>query len=312
MSNQTNFSFQAAPGADTSALRGAGYDRAAEDYYRIAEAIRFLETHIEEQPGLKAAADHLNLSEYHFQRMFTRWVGISPKRFLQYLTKERAKQLLADSASVLDASLDSGLSGPGRLHDLFVHCEAVTPGEYKSQGEGLLIRYSFHSSPFGECLLARTDRGVSNLIFIDEGNSQEARAAAVRTLQAEWPEAVLEENAQGAEQVVKRLFGQPVINEGSLLALHLRGTNFQIKVWEALLSIPAGSVVTYGDLAVAIGMPTAARAVGNAVGSNPLPVIIPCHRVIRKSGDIGNYRYGSTRKRAILTWELARREVEHV
>lgn len=283
----------------------------SEDYYRIAEAIRFLEAHVRQQPGLKAVAEHLNLSEYHFQRLFTRWVGISPKRFLQYLTKEHAKQLLDASASVLEASLDSGLSGPGRLHDLFVHCDAVTPGEYKSRGEGILVQFGFHSTSFGECLVARTPRGLCNLIFLEDGAGESARRKARQALQLAWPRATLEEDASATLALVQRLFAHHENKGRQPLALHLHGTNFQIKVWEALLRVPAGSVVTYGDLAAAIGAPAAARAVGNAVGANPLPVIIPCHRVIRKSGEIGNYRYGATRKRALLAWEWAQNEEQH-
>ena len=304
MSNQQNFSISVGSTVPQAVMDGF----AVEDYDRIADALRFLDAHVQDQPELKDVAEHLHLSEYHFQRLFTRWVGISPKRYLQYLTKERAKQLLAESASVLDASLQSGLSGPGRLHDLFIHCEAVTPGEYKTEGEGITILYSFHPSPFGECLLARTDRGICNLIFLGAGDREKSQAAAIQSLQGEWPRATLEENTEGTEAIQARLFAQPGTSEKGPLTLHLRGTNFQIKVWEALLGIPAGSVVAYGDLAVAVGMPAAARAVGNAVGANPIPVLIPCHRVIRKNGETGNYRYGSTRKKAMLTWELSRHE----
>ncbi len=271
------------------------------DYQRIEQAIQYLEQHYQEQPSLGDVAASIGLSEYHFQRLFTRWVGVSPKRFLQYLTKEHAKQLLERSGDLLEAAYDSGLSGPGRLHDLFVSTEAVTPGEYKQRGEGLTIRYGFHPTPFGECLLATTERGISNLIFVQ----RQDREAAVRELRRSWRQAQLVEDPEAtaplAEQLVESLQGDPE----TPLALHLTGTNFQIKVWEALLRIPLGSVTTYEEIAAAIGRPTAARAVSNAVGANPIPVLIPCHRVIRKTGDFGGYHYGTARKKALLGWEMA-------
>lgn len=276
-------------------------EQQSQDYYRIEQALNYLNNHSGEQPTLKEVADAISLSEYHFQRMFTRWVGISPKRFLQYLTRERAKALLAKSHSLLEASLEAGLSGPGRLHDLFVVTEAVTPGEYKSRGQGLQIMYGFHPSPFGECLLACTPRGLSNLIFVQDGN----RAAAYKTLRRSWPLAELHESASETAGMVRQVFHQEQETGDAPLSLHLQGTNFQIKVWEALLAIPAGSLVAYEDLAVYIGLPKAVRAVANAVGKNPVPVIIPCHRVIRKMGGFGGYRYGLARKQALLGWELA-------
>ncbi len=276
-------------------------EQQSQDYYRIEQALNYLNNHIGEQPTLKEIADALSLSEYHFQRMFTRWVGISPKRFLQYLTRERAKSLLAQSHSLLDVALEAGLSGPGRLHDLFVVTEAVTPGEYKSRGRGLKITYGFHPSPFGECLLASTPRGLSNLIFVQDGN----RAAATITLQRAWPLAELRESASETEGMVRRIFNLGPGTDETPLNLHVQGTNFQIKVWEALLAIPARSLVAYEDLAVYIGKPKAVRAVANAVGKNPVPVLIPCHRVIRKMGGLGGYRYGLARKQALLGWELA-------
>jgi AraC family transcriptional regulator of adaptative response/methylated-DNA-[protein]-cysteine methyltransferase len=274
----------------------------AEDYSRIEQAIRYLEAHHERQPSLHEVADSVALSEYHFQRLFTRWVGISPKRFLQYLTKEHVKALLAQSGDLLTVTYQAGLSSPGRLHDLFVSAEAVTPGEYKSRGQGLEIAYGIHPTPFGECLLAATERGVSNLIFLSDGSPP----AAVAELRKTWGNASLREDhsrtQESADQVNQVLLGQ-----GSQpLALHLHGTNFQLKVWEALLRIPEGSVISYDELAAWIGEPGAARAVGNAVGRNPIPLLIPCHRVIRKSGDFGGYRWGLPRKKAILGWEMAK------
>jgi AraC family transcriptional regulator of adaptative response/methylated-DNA-[protein]-cysteine methyltransferase len=277
------------------------YAQLSEDYARIEQAIHFLEANHTAQPSLKEVADSVHLSEYHFQRMFTRWVGISPKRFLQYLTKEHAKGLLARSQNVLEAAYESGLSGPGRLHDLFVATEAVTPGEFKSRGDGLPIAYGFHATPFGECLLALTERGICDLLFLEQGN----RDITLSLLRKRWLHASLRQDERRTEPIVSRIFELLRSGRGEPISLYLHGTNFQIKVWEALLRIPAGSVVTYADIASYLGAPKAARAVGNAVGSNPIPVLIPCHRVIRKAGDFGGYRWGSARKKALLGWELA-------
>ncbi|MEN4011741.1 MAG: methylated-DNA--[protein]-cysteine S-methyltransferase [Bellilinea sp.] len=273
-----------------------------DDYARIEQAIRFLEQNYLDQPDLKAAAQSVGLSEYHFQRLFTRWVGISPKRFLQYLTKEHAKGLLRQRTGLLETTYASGLSSPGRLHDLFVACEAVTPGEYKSGGSGLTLRYGFHPTPFGECLLAVSQRGVCWFSFVAD-----ERRAALGELRATWRQAALVEDAAATAPAARSVFF-PTPQPERPLALLLNGTNFQIKVWEALLRIPAGSVVTYEDIAVAIGLPGASRAVGQAVGRNHIAVLIPCHRVIRKDGDLGSYRYGSARKKALLGWEFARRD----
>jgi AraC family transcriptional regulator, regulatory protein of adaptative response / methylated-DNA-[protein]-cysteine methyltransferase len=276
------------------------YDQMAEDYQWVAQAIHFLERNARRQPSLQEIAASANLSEYHFQRLFTRWVGISPKRFLQFLTKEGAKQLLVRSESVLDVAYEVGLSGPGRLHDLFVVTEAVTPGEYKRQGEGMEIFYAFHPSPFGECLLALTTRGICHLGFVEGGD----RKKALGILRESWGEARLVEDPVAVFPYIVQIFplekGAP-----ARLPLVLKGTNFQIKVWEALLRIPAGAVTTYAGLSAAVGMPRAARAVGNALASNPIPVLIPCHRVIRSAGEFGKYRYGAERKKAILGWEMA-------
>jgi AraC family transcriptional regulator of adaptative response/methylated-DNA-[protein]-cysteine methyltransferase len=278
------------------------YQQLSEDYQRVELALAYLEEHYQEQPSLASIADYIGLSEYHFQRLFTRWVGISPKRFLQYLTKEHAKELLDRCVPVLDVAYETGLSGPGRLHDLFVHCEAVTPGEYKLHGQGLTIHYGFHPSPFGECLLGVTERGICGLAFVNQGN----RLDAFNDFRRRWKNARLVEDARQTAPIVERVFSPTPTANGSSLKLYLNGTNFQIKVWEALLRIPPGSVTTYQQIAEGIGMPGAARAVGQAVGSNPVAYIIPCHRVIRKMGVIGGYRWGSTRKKAILGWEMAR------
>jgi AraC family transcriptional regulator, regulatory protein of adaptative response / methylated-DNA-[protein]-cysteine methyltransferase len=270
----------------------------SEDYARIEQAIRYIEANAHAQPELGEIAANLNLSEYHFQRLFTRWAGISPKRFLQYLTKENAKQLLARSANLLDASYEAGLSGPGRLHDLFIQCEAVTPGEYKSRGRGIQIAYGFHPTPFGECLLALTGRGICFLAFVDG-----SRALALGQLKQDWINATLSENpartAPFIEQIFNRVSGAPI-------PVHLRGTNFQIKVWEALLRLSPGQVTSYESLAEQVCTSRAARAVGNAVAHNPVAYLIPCHRVLQKSGNFGNYHYGPVRKKAILGWEMAR------
>jgi AraC family transcriptional regulator of adaptative response/methylated-DNA-[protein]-cysteine methyltransferase len=272
----------------------------AEDYRRVELAIRYLEEHYREQPTLARVAAEVGLSEYHFQRMFSRWVGISPKRFLQHLTLLRAKELLERRAPLLEASYDSGLSGPGRLHDLFVRCEAVTPGEYRARGRGLTIRYGYQPTPLGDCLLAISARGIVGLSFLDGLGQDEA----LGQLRWRWPQALLLPDPEGTRRTAERVF-LPHAGAGAPVELALSGTNFQIQVWQALLRIPCGSVVTYQDVAVAIGMPASVRAVGNAVGGNPIPVLVPCHRVIRKDGSLGGYRYGLARKRALLGRELS-------
>jgi AraC family transcriptional regulator of adaptative response/methylated-DNA-[protein]-cysteine methyltransferase len=272
------------------------------DYARVAKAIGYLETHYREQPALADLAAAAGLSEFHFQRLFSRWVGISPKRFLQFLTKEHAKKLIAGSDTLLDTTYESGLSSAGRLHDLFVTCEAVTPGDYKRQGKGLDIRYGFHPSPFGETLLAVTARGICALTFVQAGD----RAQALADLARQWPLANLRRDEKASARLLEGIFGYSPDETPAPLYLFVKGTNFQIKVWEALLKIPLGKAVTYQDIARHLGMPQAARAVGNAVGQNPIPFLIPCHRVIRKMGDFGHYGGGAARKKAILGWEAAR------
>jgi AraC family transcriptional regulator, regulatory protein of adaptative response / methylated-DNA-[protein]-cysteine methyltransferase len=269
----------------------------SEDYLRIEQAITYLEDHYKDQPSLEDVAANIGLSEFHFQRLFTRWAGVSPKRFLQFLTKEGAKDLLNRSENLLDTTHQVGLSSLGRLHDLFVTTEAVSPGEYKSRGEGVTIRYGLHASPFGKCLVAVTERGICHLGFVQvsEGN-------AIDNLVAEWKNARMLEDHKSTAQLIEPIFDA---NSRGKLNIHLRGTNFQLKVWEALLKIPAGTVTTYEGLAERIGQPTASRAVGTAVGHNPIAVLIPCHRVIRKVGEFGNYRYGSPRKKALLAYESA-------
>jgi AraC family transcriptional regulator of adaptative response/methylated-DNA-[protein]-cysteine methyltransferase len=274
------------------------FKQSSEDYLRIEQAILYLENHYKEQPSLEEVAASIGLSEYHFQRLFTRWAGVSPKRFLQFLTKEGAKELLSRSENLLDTTHQVGLSSLGRLHDLFVTTEAVTPGEYKTQGEGMTIQYGIHLTPFGKCLIGLTERGICHLGFVSGSEGE-----AIDSLVNEWKEARMVEDYRSTAALVGPIFDLRYNTRIKPLTLHLRGTNFQLKVWEALLQIPAGTATTYEGLAQRIGQPNASRAVGSAVGHNPVAVLIPCHRVIRKVGDFGNYRYGELRKKALLTRE---------
>lgn len=280
---------------------------AAADYTLVAQAIAYLEEHFQSQPSLDDLAAHLHVSPFHLQRVFTRWAGISPKRFLQFLTVDYAKALLDESRSVLDAAYEAGLSGPGRLHDLFVTLEAVTPGEFKNQGAGLEIVYGRHDTPFGECLLAATPRGICALNFLNGGGWE----AAVDQLRQDWPAATLREDAQATAPLVAQIFGVERDQTVPPLRLWVKGTNFQVQVWSALLRIPPGAVWTYGDVARAIDQPKAARAVGSALRANPVAYLIPCHRVIRAGGVVRDYRWGATRKKAMLGWEAAHRFTAH-
>jgi AraC family transcriptional regulator of adaptative response/methylated-DNA-[protein]-cysteine methyltransferase len=277
-----------------------------EDYRRIEKAIEFLAENYHQQPSLEEVARSVNLSEFHFQRLFRRWAGISPKRLVQFLTLEHAKQMLEESRSVLDAAYDAGLSSPSRLHDLFVTAEAMTPGEFKAKGAGLEISYGFHPSPFGECLLAVTERGVCGLGFVGEGG----RKQTLEDFKRRWPAAQFQENPQKTGSYIHGIFTAKKRNGAHPVKLLLMGTNFQIKVWEALLRIPPGSVACYEDLARQVGKPSAARAVGGAVAHNPISFLIPCHRAIRKMGITGDYHWGAARKKAILAWEAARQSRE--
>jgi len=275
------------------------YHQLSEDYRRIEQAIEYLEKNANTQPELSDVANSIGLSEYHFQRIFSRWAGISPKRFLQFLTKEGAKQLLTKSENLLDTTYEVGLSSLGRLHDLFVTTEAVTPGQYKSGGTGLTIRYGLHDTPFGKTLIGTTERGICHLSFISSTEGD-----AIDTLVSGWPQAKMIEDYSTTAPLVEPIFDLSQRGKRPL-HLHLRGTNFQLKVWEALLRIPPGAVTSYQGLAEQAGRPNASRAVGTALGRNPIAVLIPCHRVIRKLGEFGNYRYGTTRKKALLGWEAA-------
>lgn len=271
------------------------------DYQRIAEAIEFINANAGQQPNLEAIAAQLNLSPYHFQRLFSRWAGVTPKKYLQILTVERAKQLLAEAQPLLAVSGEVGLSSPSRLHDHFVQLEAVTPGEYKTGGAGLSIDYAVHNSPFGEIFVAATARGICKLSFID-GDKEEIHIA---DLQRRWPEARLQRDNSGRLAVIESLFTDSQKIDRPL-SLHVSGTNFQVSVWRALLQIPEGTLTSYSQVAGAVGRPKAVRAVGSAIGLNPVAFFIPCHRVLQQSGNIGGYHWGTTRKHAIHAWESAR------
>jgi AraC family transcriptional regulator of adaptative response/methylated-DNA-[protein]-cysteine methyltransferase len=276
---------------------------ATEDYARIGTAIEYLVAHYDEQPSLTEVAERVRLSPYHFQRVFARWAGISPKRFVQYLTLEHAKRALEGSASVLDAAYDAGLSGPGRLHDLFVTYESMTPGEYKRGGAGRVIRFGVVPSPFGACFIGATDKGICGLGFLSSDDPGEAEAF----FRERWPAAQLVLDARAIAPLAEAIFALDGRSRRPL-RVHLMGTAFQLKVWEALLRIPPGALVSYQHLASALCGPSAARAVGGAVGANPVSYLIPCHRVIRKAGVITGYAWGPERKRALLALEGARHE----
>lgn len=273
----------------------------AEHYAAVARAIAFVRANVRRQPELAEIAAAAQLSEFHLQRLFSAWAGISPKRFLQYLTKEHALAALRDSADVLDAALGAGLSGPGRLHDLMVSCEALTPGEIRSGGAGVELRHGLAATPLGAALFGWTPRGLCHLAFCD-GNA----GAMLDLLRRDWPAANFMRDDAGAKALATRVF--PTAPQAGRLHLLLKGTNFQIKVWEALLQIPPAALVSYGQLAGRLGRPNAARAVGSAVAANSIAWLIPCHRVIREDGDSSNYRWGVERKLALRVWEAGRKD----
>ena len=275
------------------------------NYERIAAAIRFIKENRQEQPRLETIAGHVHMSPAHFQRMFQEWAGISPKNFLQYLNVEYAKRILKQThASLFDTACEVGLSGTGRLHDLFVNIEGMTPGEYKNGGQALRINYSFAETPFGRVMVASTDKGICHLAFVDEGEEE-----ALGSLKQLFPNAAYtqcpDRKQEDALSVFNRDWSKP-----DEIKLHLKGTSFQLKVWETLLKIPAGGLTTYADLATKSGHEGACRAVGTAIGRNPVAFLIPCHRVIKATGDIGNYHWGEVRKEAIIGWEAAKADVE--
>jgi AraC family transcriptional regulator, regulatory protein of adaptative response / methylated-DNA-[protein]-cysteine methyltransferase len=270
------------------------------NFERIAEAIEYLSQNFRQHPTLEEVAEKVHLSPFHFQRMFTEWAGVSPKKFVQFLTVDYAKSLLRQPGTTLfDAAFESGLSGTGRLHDLFISIEAMTPGEYKNGGSALAIRYDFATTAFGDILIASTTKGICHIAFADD------RTAAVNALKLQFPNAVYEPGSDYAHHEVLKIFRNDW-NVPGKIRLHLKGTPFQLKVWQALLTIPMGRVTTYGALARTIDAPKASRAVGTAIGQNPIAFIIPCHRVIQSAGTFGNYHWGPSRKTAMIGWEAAR------
>lgn len=278
------------------------------DYQRISQAIDYLHSHYQQQPSLEELANQLHLSPQHFQRLFSRWAGVSPKRFLQIITVEQAKQRLAQSRPLLEISQDLGLSSASRLYDHFVTLEAVSPGEYQAQGEQLQIDWDCGATPFGPAFIACTPRGICKLSFIDNETEQ---TQALSELLKQWPRAQLQHNPLLAERWLSKIFPSPAPTSSASfkpLPLHIQGSNFQVQVWRMLLAIQPGAFSSYGDIAQALGKPGGARAVGTAVGRNPVALLIPCHRVIRQSGELGGYRWGLSRKRALQCWELAREE----
>jgi AraC family transcriptional regulator of adaptative response/methylated-DNA-[protein]-cysteine methyltransferase len=275
------------------------------DYDLIRRAIAFLSETWTEQPSLDRLAAHLGLSPAHCQKLFKRWCGLSPKEFVQAITVDHARKLLEGSASVLDAAYEVGLSGAGRLHDLFVSHEAMTPGDYKRRGEGLEMAYGFHASPFGEALLIATERGLAGLAFVNEDEGQ-AREDALVDMMRRWPKANFVSAMEKTAPHARQIFTPAQWKKERPVRLVMIGTDFEVQVWEALLKIPMGRAVSYADIARHLGAPSASRAVGSAVGRNPLSFVVPCHRVLRGDGSLGGYHWGLTRKRALIGWETGR------
>jgi AraC family transcriptional regulator of adaptative response/methylated-DNA-[protein]-cysteine methyltransferase len=285
-----------APAGGAAAM--AGLRAQSRHYDTVARAIDFIRAHARRQPGLDEIAAAVHLSPHHLQRLFAEWAGISPKRFLQYLTKEYARARLLDSGDTLSVALESGLSGPGRLHDLMVGCEAMTPAEIRAGGLGITVGYGFGPTPFGEALVAWTSRGVCHFAFRTATDP-----AMIVALASQWPRAELARDDARAGRLLQEIFGGGP--RRAPIPLHLRGTNFQIKVWEALIRVDIGELVSYRQLAAAAGAPRAQRAVGSALAANAIGYLIPCHRVIREGGDTGSYRWGAERKLVMLGWEAA-------
>ncbi len=283
-----------------AARRAQTIDVTVPDYEIVCRTIAYISRRWREQPSLERIAAHVGLKPLALQRLFTRWAGLSPKSFVQALTLEHARALLTDSASVLDAAYEVGLSGPGRLHDLFVTHEAMTPGAYKARGEGLVIRYGFHASPFGTSLIMITERGLAGLAFADPGKE----ASALADMKARWPRATYIEDRPATEPTARRIFDPATWRPDRPLRVVMIGSDFEVSVWETLLKLPLGTATTYSDIAAHLGRPTAARAVGTAVGRNPISFVVPCHRVLGKNGNLTGYHWGLTRKQAILGWEV--------
>jgi AraC family transcriptional regulator of adaptative response/methylated-DNA-[protein]-cysteine methyltransferase len=272
---------------------------AAADYDVVRRAIGHIRGHWREQPEIESIAEAAGVTPTELHHLFRRWAGLTPKAFLQALTLDGARQLLRDSASVLDATYEVGLSGPGRLHDLFVTHEAMSPGEWKSGGEGLTVFFGFHPSPFGSALVMATERGLAGLAFADPGEER----AALADMKARWPRAAYVEDSARTAGIARRIFDSSQWQQDKPLRVVLIGTDWEVRVWEALMQIPMGRLTTYSDIASKIHKPAAARAVGAAVGKNPVSFVVPCHRVVGKSGDLTGYHWGITRKRAMLGWE---------
>ena len=273
------------------------------NYTRIAEAIEYIKSNFKQQPNLDEVAERVHLSPFHFQRLFSEWAGTTPKKFLQYTSIEHAKKLLTDNqATLFDTAFETGLSGTGRLHDLFINIEGMTPAEYKNGGNNLSINYSFAESPFGNLIVASTPKGVCYMAFNDD------EAIALNDLKAKFPNATYQRKVDLIQQNSLFIF-QNDWNKLPEVKLHLKGTDFQLKVWETLLKIPMGKLSTYGKIAEQIGNANASRAVGTAIGNNPVAFLIPCHRVIQSSGNTGSYMWGNTRKTAIIGWECAKNDI---
>lgn len=273
-----------------------------QDYRLVRNAIELMSERWREQPTVEALAAKLGVTPVQLQRLLVRWAGLTPKAFLQAITLDAARDLLKNSASVLDTTYEVGLSGPGRLHDLFVTHEAMTPGDYRARGRGLTMRYGFHPSPFGTALVVATDRGLAGLGFAEDGDE----ATALADMTRRWPEADYVQDQAATAPFVSRIFDPAEWRSDRPLNVVMIGTDFEIRVWRTLLRVPMGRATTYSDIAAKIGNPKASRAVGTAVGRNPLSFVVPCHRVLGRSGDLCGYHWGLTRKRAILGWEAGR------
>jgi AraC family transcriptional regulator, regulatory protein of adaptative response / methylated-DNA-[protein]-cysteine methyltransferase len=283
-------------------LEAAPLARAADDYAVVCRAIAHIRGHWRDQPSIDTIAEAAGVTPDDLHHLFRRWAGLTPKAFLAALTIDHARGLLRDSASVLDTAYEVGLSGPGRLHDLFVTHEAMSPGEWKTGGEGLGMHFGFHPSPFGKALVIATERGLAGLAFADAGGE----AAALADMQRRWPAASYEEDAARTQPLAQRIFDPKLWRADRPLRVVLIGTDFEVRVWQTLVSIPLGKATTYSGIAQHLGKPTAARAVGAAVGKNPISFVVPCHRVLGKRGDLTGYHWGITRKCAMLGWEVGR------
>lgn len=269
------------------------------NYSRIAQAIEYIQNNYKSQPGLDEVAAKVNLSPFHFQRLFSDWAGVSPKKFLQYVTVQHAREMLKDQSTLSDVAFETGLTGTGRLHDLFINIEGMTPGEFKNGGGNLSINYSYAESPFGNIIVASTPKGICYLAFADD------ELTAFNVLKGKFPKATYKQMVDLPQQNILYIFSHDW-SKLSEIKLHLKGTPFQLKVWETLLKIPAGKLTTYGTIAKSIDQPSASRAVGTAIGDNPVAYLIPCHRIIQSNGAFGGYHWGGVRKAAIIGWEAAK------